>query len=273
MARAMYRFLLLSILTFISVSLVGSQKGYYRSYSQSPDIWKVLGDKDVYCVVNKRHTVCRYRRINELGLCRKIVKRGLSSYEKIQLVDAHNQKRKEIAKGLKSPHPSASNMVKLTWNEEASAIAQLWADQCKYEHDKIRDTVKPKLVKNGQNIYMMMTTSSSSQIDVGKAVDEWFNEIKDYPANGVDSLQKTKKVTGHYTQVVWAETTQVGCGYIQHHKKQGGRLWHRHILVCNYAPTGNTFMNGKGQPLYKQGTSCSACPPEFPKCEDGLCTK
>ncbi|MDY7012856.1 MAG: CAP domain-containing protein [Cyanobacteriota bacterium] len=43
---------------------------------------------------------------------------------------------------------------------------------------------------------------------------------------------------GHYTQIVWRKTTQVGCGISQ----AGGN----DILVCRYSPPGN-FMS---QPVY-----------------------
>jgi hypothetical protein len=40
--------------------------------------------------------------------------------------------------------------------------------------------------------------------------------VKDFPADNVSSYPTdlTMKV-GHYTQVVWAKTQKVGCGFIQ----------------------------------------------------------
>ena len=32
----------------------------------------------------------------------------------------------------------------------------------------------------------------------------------------------TTGVTGHYTQVIWAKTTKVGCGYVQGRASKGG---------------------------------------------------
>lgn len=62
---------------------------------------------------------------------------------------------------------------------------------------------------------------------------------------------------GHYTQVLWANTYKVGCGYTS----IGG-------TVCNYSPGGNY-----SGPPFVVGAACSACPPTHPVCIDGLCSK
>lgn len=46
--------------------------------------------------------------------------------------------------------------------------------------------------------------------------------------------------TGHYTQVVWAKTTLIGCGRMTY-KDKG---WNKHYVVCNYGPSGN-FIGAK----------------------------
>ena len=63
---------------------------------------------------------------------------------------------------------------------------------------------------------------------------------------------------GHYTQVLWANTYKVGCGYTS----AGG-------TVCNYSPGGNYI----GQAPFIVGTACSACPGTHPYCNNGLCSK
>ena len=42
--------------------------------------------------------------------------------------------------------------------------------------------------------------------------------------------------TGHYTQVVWAETESLGCGLAYYSKDAG----YEGLLVCNYKDAGNT---------------------------------
>lgn len=49
---------------------------------------------------------------------------------------------------------------------------------------------------------------------------------------------------GHYTQIVWADTTKIGCGKIRYTDSNGSiRLY----LICNYGPSGNY----DGEPIYK----------------------
>ena len=74
------------------------------------------------------------------------------------------------------------------------------------------------------------------------------------------TIRRFDTATGHYTQVVWAKTTKLGCGYIYQNAK--------HTVVCNYNPAGNFI----SQPIYKTGRPCTACPSTMAKCDDGLCT-
>lgn len=63
-------------------------------------------------------------------------------------------------------------------------------------------------------------------------------------------------MVGHYTQVVWANSWQVGCGYADYSTVQSGRTWNARIVVCNYKPGGNFI----GQTMYQAGTPASKCP-------------
>ena len=59
-----------------------------------------------------------------------------------------------------------------------------------------------------------------------RAVEMWYSEIKDTPG-GKGRVNSFNYKTGHYTQVVWKETTKLGCG-----EKKG-------IVVCQYGKGGN----------------------------------
>jgi hypothetical protein len=73
-------------------------------------------------------------------------------------------------------------------------------------------------------------------------------------------LARFSPETGHYTQLVWAQTAKVGCGFVQYGKNE-------QLLVCNYLPAGNTI----GQKMYEQGSACSMCPSSHSNCDDSLC--
>lgn len=41
--------------------------------------------------------------------------------------------------------------------------------------------------------------------------------------------------TGHYTQMLWAASVRIGCGYVNHMVGNRNTV----LLVCNYGPAGN----------------------------------
>jgi Cysteine-rich secretory protein family len=57
--------------------------------------------------------------------------------------------------------------------------------------------------------------------------------------------------TGHYTQVVWAESYTVGCGRVSFKESMDTNLY-----VCNYGPGGNIAPGS----LYLTGEPASKCP-------------
>jgi len=61
-------------------------------------------------------------------------------------------------------------------------------------------------------------------------VDLWYDESADY--DYAAGTSKNGGVTGHFTQVVWQGTTELGCG-ISNCPSIGS------FLVCNYGPAGN----------------------------------
>jgi uncharacterized protein YkwD len=122
-------------------------------------------------------------------------------------VDAHNRRR---ARHCADP---------LAWSDELAAVAQAWADElarqgCAFEHSR---------TKYGENL----AGGTAGVLDAEATVEMWYREVDQYDfAKGGFSME-----TGHFTQVVWKSTTQVGCGVVT----CGGM----DIIVCNYAPAGN----------------------------------
>ena len=112
----------------------------------------------------------------------------------------------------------------LTINKELSSIAQQYADHLAkndiFEHSDNKYKGNPL----GENLYMCSGTAIT-----GKAMtSSWYNEIKDYDFTKPGfSMQ-----TGHFTQVIWKSTTQMGIGYAQ---SESGNYYG----VANYYPAGN----------------------------------
>ena len=69
-----------------------------------------------------------------------------------------------------------------------------------------------------------------------EAVEAWYSEIRDfqYSRRGVVCPRRNEKgVIGHFTQVMWADSTAVGCAYAT--CGDGTSV----VVVCNYGPAGN----------------------------------
>jgi uncharacterized protein YkwD len=125
-----------------------------------------------------------------------------------QFVAAHNRVR---AKHCAPP---------LTWSKKLAEVAQSWANTlrdkgCVFGHSPG--------AKYGENL----AAGTQGALDPESTVQMWYDEIKLYkfPSGGF-SMQ-----TGHFTQVVWRSTKQVGCGHVTCKGND--------IYVCNYDPPGN----------------------------------
>merc|ERR1711892_1003350 len=197
--------------------------------------------------------------------------RGFSPAGKDAIVNRHNERRQMVAAGLETRgnQPKASNMRKITWDEELAAIAQRRADQCwgsgQYDgvyHDKLRRMCDG--TSSGQNSYGPRGAYSSPKtmdnlMTYGpRAVDMWYNEVggsiagTNFDPAWIQSYERHSGF-GHYTAVVWAETDRVGCGMVHYRKVEDGPYYT--IINCNYATSGNY----NGQPIYLEGEECD-CP-------------
>ncbi|KAG8177961.1 hypothetical protein JTE90_014704 [Oedothorax gibbosus] len=153
----------------------------------------------------------------------------------------------------------AADMLEMEWDAELAAVAQKYANQCRYKHDK----ANCRQVGNfnvGQNLAIQTLTGghTAPQPDWNFAVSIWYSEIgyfheKDiYPFN-----LPTGAEYRHFSQVNWATSFRVGCGYVLY--KSGQDITSQvltRLYVCNYGPAGNVY----GDSVWKKGQFCSACP-------------
>ncbi|KAE8745996.1 hypothetical protein FOCC_FOCC007254 [Frankliniella occidentalis] len=221
-----------------------------------------------YCDICPDHTLCRY--YTQGAACRSgvSVSRPLQREEQDEVVAAHNTVRWILATGEESrgspgPQPSAANMRLMWYDEELAAIAQRWADQCQFKHDTCRNVERFPV---GQNIYLERMTRPLKRPDWSKVVRKWYDEVAKH--NGRQSLRpyRFSAVTGHFTQLSWADTFLVGCGIAEYNDYYAGRRWNTRLYVCDYGPTGNVV----GDWMYQTGEACAHCGPES-YCYYGLC--
>jgi len=120
---------------------------------------------------------------------------------------------------------AARQLPYLTWSNELAADARAWAVHLaaigKGDHDqRIRG-------REGENIWWG-TAGAFSYSDM---VSFWGSEKKNFVYDVFPNCRKGKAVVGHYTQVVWKNTTSVGCALASNGQTD--------YLVCRYSPAGN----------------------------------
>lgn len=217
-------------------------------------ISSVLAQDDAhYCKFSPKHTMCQYQGSGQA--CNgKPISRGVTPAEIATILDVHNNYRAKIARGEErrgspGPQPPAANMKIMVWDEELSRIAQRHADQCTFAHD-CSSCRKTDRFGVGQNLYIYKQTQRKPDNDWEKAVTDWYDEVEIFSNKHVEPF-KFSTPTGHYTQVVWADTDKVGCGATSY---RDGK-WFATLYTCNYGPNGN-FIRGQ---MYADGAACSQC--------------
>lgn len=169
----------------------------------------------------------------------------LTQTERQSFLDSHNEFRQNVS-------PAATNMKKMIWNHDLEKMSQLWAENCKFKHGQPNCTNMP-FDPIGQNLFLTTATTYTPN----GAVAAWNSEVDFYTLSS--NKCQSSQMCGHYTQVVWANSNEVGCG-----AKYCTNLGY--LVVCNYGPAGNYV----GQKPYSSGTSCSACP-SGNTCSNKLC--
>ncbi|MFA7687421.1 MAG: CAP domain-containing protein [Moheibacter sp.] len=137
---------------------------------------------------------------------------NLSPQQVEQVLEIHNQARSEV--GVEA----------LQWSDELAAYAQEWADSlagsgCQMNHRTDSD--------KGENLYWTSRVSETTPTD---AVHGWYSEKQGF--NNEEINADNIYAIGHYTQMVWKDTREVGMGMAV--CKNGGA-----IVVANYDPPGN----------------------------------
>lgn len=140
-----------------------------------------------------------------------------------EMLAAHNKAR---ASAKPTPKPA---LPPLTWSPEAAKVAQTYAAECRFEHN-------PKRGKYGENLAAAAPPGSKTNAGV---VEDWMSEASDY--SYASNTCAPGKACGHYTQVVWRNTTQVGCATVICTKNSpfGSQAPTWQLWVCNYSPPGN----------------------------------
>lgn len=139
------------------------------------------------------------------------------------ITDAHN-----VVRGMVEHQ---TPLLPLTWSDALEATATAYGMMCInndgnaniMDHNPNRGMGHPYSV--GENIYASGGTATAQA-----AVQLWASEkaMYTYP-NGYSPA------TGHYTQIVWRTTREVGCARVH-----CPNIPYPSTIICNYGPAGNS---------------------------------
>ncbi len=131
-----------------------------------------------------------------------------------EILKAHNKYRSSVG------------LPPLRWSNQLAAQAGKWANYL----SRNRSFQHSKTSGQGENLWM----GTSRRFSFTQMVDSWGDEKKYFKYGTFPNVSSTGNWAdvGHYTQIVWKNTTQVGCAGVD-----GGDGNYR--LVCRYVSPGN----------------------------------
>lgn len=125
---------------------------------------------------------------------------------------------------------AAVGVPPLKWDDRLAADAARWGRQLarsgSFEHEV---AVTDDLDTPGENLWM----GSAGSWSPGEMVHSWAEEKRGFRNGTFPNVSRSGDWddVGHYTQMVWRNTGEVGCALISNGKMD--------TLVCRYARTGN----------------------------------
>ena len=136
-----------------------------------------------------------------------------------RILAAHNRER------------AALGLAPMKWNSQLATSANSWAQHLartsRFEHSPDNIAAEPE----GENLWAGTAGYYQPEAMVGLWIDEKRNfKPGVFPNN---SRSGDVETVGHYTQVVWAQSLEVGCAL------QSGRS--EEVLVCRYKEAGNVI--------------------------------
>ncbi len=139
-----------------------------------------------------------------------------------------------LRRAMLSEHNAARAAVgapPLVWSETLAADAARYA-AVMAETEQFKHSTEPRgAVAEGENLFM----GSRGAYRYDEMARLWVDERRFYRAGPVPDISTTGRWqdVGHYTQIIWRRTTQVGCALASSRRDD--------YLVCRYAPPGNVW--------------------------------
>ena len=126
---------------------------------------------------------------------------------------------------------AAIGVAPLAWNAALAADARVWADELartgRFEHSPDEAGAEPQ----GENLWAGTPRAFTPE----KMVGLWVSEKKDYRPGVFPNVSRSGDIeqVGHYTQLIWRNSGQVGCATAVGKDEE--------FLVCRYSQAGNVY--------------------------------
>lgn len=131
-----------------------------------------------------------------------------------EILAAHNRYRAEVG------------APPLQWSDQLASDAQGWANHLASLGQGL-NLIHSQNTGQGENLW----GGTSGAFNPTQMVDNWGSEKAAFAPGPFTGAGVNGGVVGHYTQMIWKDTTQVGCAIAS----GGGNDY----LVCRYTPQGN----------------------------------
>ena len=118
---------------------------------------------------------------------------------------------------------------KLKENEKLNDMASIYAESLVNDNQEKRDYEI--------NIYNDEIVGENIIISESKRPEDAFKKILDEKSNYDFNRNKFSKASGHFTQAIWKDTTDIGCGFWADKRNK------KYYVVLLYYPAGNIFEN------------------------------
>ena len=125
----------------------------------------------------------------------------------------------------------------MTLDDSLESTAQAWAETLQSNRTFFHGTYEQRNGA-GENLFRILAQPGTMTPEAlaERAVEAWYEEVADYNySNPGFSVE-----TGHFTQVVWKSSTNLGCGVAVGSEQIAGRTADVFYVACHYAPDGNS---------------------------------
>lgn len=162
------------------------------------------------------------------------------------MLDVHNEKRAEHC------------VAPLKWSNELAQAAQAYAEKCMIgQHGSDGENIASAWFEGPTG----PVTPAMSDKDI--FFSKWYCEVNNYDHNNPEFKSGTttndcKNVNAHFTQIVWKDTCQIGCGRADCDiRGEDGKIHKGTQWVCRYYPPGN--VNATDPAVLTQQVSPALC--------------